>query len=129
VRPRRRECGLAAAADDAQRRAEGQTDNAIDGSGVKITCAEIARRWLAFGESTLTGVELARTDIEGWPLGLIRPENIDRIETNFQIALRRNRRCAISAPTISSRCRLQAQSGSFEEAPLENQIDRERFCR
>src|SRR5260221_10331539 len=64
-----------------------RTDNATDGSGVKITCAEIARRWLAFGETTLTGVELAQklTSKDG-PLGLILPESIDRIQTNLQIA-------------------------------------------
>ncbi len=106
-----------------------RADNAIDGSGVKITCAEIARRWLAFGESTLTGVELAQklTSKDG-PLGLIRPENIDRIETNLQIA---------HAPKSAVRdfrtdyllkvFDYNAQSGSFEEAPLENQIDRERI--
>src|SRR5713101_4168522 len=106
-----------------------RTDNAIDGSGVKITCAEIARRWLAFGESTLTGVELAQqlTSKDG-PLGLIRPENIDRIETNLQIA---------HAPKSAVRdfrtdyllkvFDYSAQSGTFEEAPLENQIDRERI--
>ena len=106
-----------------------RTDNAIDGSGVKITCAEIARRWLAFGESTLTGVELAQklTSKDG-PLGLIRPENIDRIETNLQIA---------HAPKSAVRdfrtdyllkvFDYNAQSGTFEEAPLENQIDRERI--
>jgi hypothetical protein len=105
-----------------------RTDNA-DGSGVKITCAEIARRWLAFGESTLTGGELAQklTSKDG-PLGLIRPENIDRIETNLQIA---------HAPKSAVRdfrtdyllkvFDYSAQSGTFEEAPLENQIDRERI--
>src|SRR5712671_515381 len=104
-------------------------DNALDGSGVKITCAEIARRWLAFGESTLTGVELAQklTSKDG-PLGLVRPENIDRIETNLQIA---------HAPKSAVRdfrtdyllkvFHHDAQAQLFEEAPLENQIDRDRL--
>ena len=34
-------------------------DVVIDGSGVAVTCAEIARRWLAAGELTLTGAALA----------------------------------------------------------------------
>ena len=59
-------------------------DNAIDGSA---SCAEIARRWLAIGELPLTGAELAEKLISGdGPLDLIAPENIDRIETNLQIA-------------------------------------------
>src|SRR5260370_9739452 len=57
------------------------------GGGVAITCAEIARRWLAAGDSPLTGAELAAKviSVDG-PLDLIRPENIDRIETNLQIS-------------------------------------------
>src|SRR6266581_9502618 len=106
-----------------------RADNAIDGGGVKITCAEIARRWLAFGESTLTGVELAQklTSKDG-PLGLIRPENIDRIETNLQIA---------HAPKSSVRdfrtdyllkvFRYDRDARVFAEAPMENQIDRARL--
>ena len=62
-------------------------DNAIDSKAAVITCAEIARRWLAAGDSALSGVELADKLIaKGGPLDLIGPENIDRIETNLQIA-------------------------------------------
>ncbi len=62
-------------------------DPAIDGSDVAITCAEIARRWLAAGELPLTGAALAeKLTAKDGPLDLIRPENIDRIETNLQIA-------------------------------------------
>jgi hypothetical protein len=104
-------------------------DNAIDGNGAAITCSEIARRWLAAGESPLNGVELAtRLISKDGPLDLIRPENIDRIETNLQIA---------HAPKSAIRdfrtdyllkvFRYSAQSRLFEEAPLENQIDRERI--
>ena len=62
------------------------------------------------------------------PLDLVAPENIDRIETNLQIA---------HAPKSAVRdfrtdyllkvFDYNAQSASFEEAPLENQIDRERL--
>ena len=62
-------------------------DNAIDGNGAAITCSEIARRWLAAGELPLTGAELAtRLISKDGPLDLIGTENIDRIETNLQIA-------------------------------------------
>jgi hypothetical protein len=103
-------------------------DSAIDSSGAAITCAEIAGRWLAAGEATLTGAELAKKLIaKDGPLDLIRPENIDRIETNLQIA---------HAPKSAVRdfrtdyllkvFHINASSGMFEESPLENQIDRER---
>ena len=59
---------------------------------------------------------------------MIKPENIDRIETNLQIA---------HAPKSAARdfrtdyllklFRYNAQSRKFEEAPLENQIDREKI--
>lgn len=100
------------------------------GDGVKaMTCAEIARRWLAAADLPLTGPELAAKllSAEG-PLDLIRPENVARIETNLQIA---------HAPKSAVRdfrtdyllkvFDYNAQSRRFEEAPLENQIDRERI--
>ena len=100
--------------------------NAVDGTA--ITCSEIARRWLAAGEPPLNGVELAKQLIsKDGPLDSIKPENIDRIETNLQIA---------HAPKSGVRdfrtdyllklFRYHAQSRTFEEAPLENQIDREK---
>src|ERR1700730_9921391 len=64
-----------------------KSDRAIDGSGKAITCAEIARRWLAAGDLPLTGPELVEKLLgQGGPLALVRPENIGRIETNLQIA-------------------------------------------
>jgi hypothetical protein len=94
-----------------------------------ITCAGIARRWLAAGNLALTGAVLAdRLTAADGPLDLIVPENIDRIETNLQVA---------HAPKSAVRdfrtdyllkvFRYNAPSQSFEEAPLENQIDRERI--
>ena len=56
----RRGRGLAAAADDAQRRAAGERRDAIDADGIAVTCAEIARRWLAAGEWPLTGADARR---------------------------------------------------------------------
>ena len=105
-----------------------KSDHAIGGSGA-ITCSEIARRWLAAGDSALTGAELAeKLTAKDGPLDLIRPENIDRIETNLQIAH------APKSPVRDFRTDYllkvfnnNAQTGVFEQAPLENQIDRERI--
>jgi hypothetical protein len=102
---------------------------AIDGKGATISCADIARRWLAAGDLTLTGVALAeKLTAKDGPLDLVRPENIDRIETNLQIA---------HAPKSDIRdfrtdyllkvFDYNARSRTFEEAPLENQIDRARI--
>jgi hypothetical protein len=81
------------------------------GDGTAITCAEIARRWLAIDRSALDPV---------------RPENIDRIETNLQIA---------HAPKSAVRdfrtdylmkvFKYDAASAAFVESPMEDQIDRE----
>ena len=104
-------------------------DHAIDGEAKAITCSEIARRWLAAADSPLTGGELAaKLTAKDGPLDLIGPENIDRIETNLQIA---------HAPKSAVRdfrtdyllkvFHYNAQAQLFEQAPLENQIDRERI--
>jgi hypothetical protein len=106
-----------------------KADNAIDRGGVPVTCADIARRWLASADTALIGAGLAAalTSKDG-PLGLISPENIDRIETNLQIA---------HAPKSAVRdfrtdyllkvFHYNALTKLFEEAPLENQIDRARI--
>lgn len=100
-----------------------------DSRGAGIDCAEIARRWLDAGEVSLTGAEwAARLLASNGPLDLIRPEDIDRIETSLQIA---------HAPKSAVRefrtdylmkvFRLDPKARMFEESPLENQIDRERL--
>ena len=97
--------------------------------GAALACAEIARRWLAAGEWPLTGAALAeKLTSEGGPLDLIGPANIDRIETNLQIAH------APKSPVRDFRTDYllkvfdyDARTQAFEEAPLENQIDRERI--
>jgi len=104
-------------------------DHAVDADGTSITCAEIARRWLAAADSTLSGVELAAKLLsKDGPLDSIKPENIDRIETNLQIAH------APKSPVRDFRTdyllkvfRYNAPTQTFEEAPLENQIDRDRI--
>ena len=95
----------------------------------KIACSDIARRWLAAGDLALTGAELAAKLIaKDGPLDLIDYANIDRIETNLQIA---------HAPKSAVRdfrtdyllkvFRYDPQARLFVEAPMENQIDRDRI--
>ena len=103
--------------------------SAIDGSGKVLACTEIARRWLAAGEWSLTGAALAeRLTAKDGPLELIGPDDITHIETNLQIA---------HAPKSAVRdfrtdyllkvFDYDAPSKTFIEAPMENQIDRERI--
>jgi hypothetical protein len=94
-----------------------------------LTCSEIARRWLAAGEWEAGGAELAEKLLsKNGPLDLIDTADIYRIETNMQIA---------HAPKSAIRdfrtdyllkvFDYSARSQTFEEAPLENQIDRMRI--
>jgi hypothetical protein len=98
------------------------------GGNEAITCAEIARRWLA-GESQASGAELAAglTSKDG-ALALVRPENIDRIEINLQIA-HASKSAARDFRTdyLLKLFRLDTGAGIFKEATLENQIDREKI--
>src|SRR6267378_5486272 len=97
--------------------------------GIAISCKDIAQRWLATAKWPQTGADLAiRLMSAGGPLEFVEPVDVDRIETNLQIA---------HAPKSAVRdfrtdyllkvFDYNAQSGTFEEAPLENQIDRERI--
>ena len=108
-------------------RAKGE--KAVAPGGIAMTCKTIAQRWLATAEWSETGVDLAnRLMSPGGPLEFIEPVDIDRIETNLQIA---------HAPKSAVRdfrtdylmkvFRYNAQARAFEEAPMENQIDRERI--
>jgi len=106
-----------------------RADNAIDGQGKAITCAEIARLWLASGDWPVTGAELAAklTSREG-PLDLIGPDNIDRIETNLQIShAPKSQTHDFRTDYLLKVFDYDARTKTFEEAPLENQIDRARI--
>jgi hypothetical protein len=104
-------------------------DHAVDRNGVLVTCAEIASRWLAVGDEPPASAELAKKLLsKHGPLDLIGSESIDRIETNLQIAH------APKSPLRDFRTdyllkvfRYSAQTRLYEEAPLENQIDRDRI--
>jgi hypothetical protein len=106
-----------------------KSDRAGDSDGATVGCAEIARRWLNAGESAATGAELAEklTATDG-PLDLIRPGNIDRIETNLQIAhAPKTPRHDFRTDYLLKVFHYDAQGPRFDEAPLENQIDRDRI--
>src|ERR1700733_7354301 len=94
-----------------------------------VTCAEIARRWLAAGDWPLTGAELAAklTSKDG-PLDLIGPDNIERIETNLQIvhALKSGAR-EFRTDYLLKVFDYNPSTQTFEQAALENQIDRDRI--
>jgi hypothetical protein len=97
--------------------------------GMTPACSDIARRWLATADLPLTGVELAtKLSSEDGPLDLIKPDNIDRIETNLQIAhAPKSKIRDFRTDYLLKLFHYDPQSKSFEEAPLENQIDRTRI--
>jgi len=93
------------------------------------SCSEIARRWLDTADLALTGSELAAklVDKDG-ALATIGPENIRRIETNLQIA--HAPKSAIRDFRTDYMMKVfdyHAESGTFDEAVLEDQIDRDRL--
>jgi len=96
-----------------------------DGNDASLTCRDIARRWLATASAPPTMDGLFGKD---GPLDLIADRNIERIETNLQIA---------HAPKSAVRdfrtdyllkvFDYDGEARRFVEAPLENQIDRDRI--
>jgi hypothetical protein len=100
-----------------------------DRNGVAIGCREIAGRWLAVGDVTTAGEGGLKKFIgKDGPLDLIGSENIEQIETNLQIAH------APKSPMRDFRTdyllkvfNYHSDAGNFEEAPLENQVDRDRI--
>jgi hypothetical protein len=97
------------------------------GDGDAISCAEIARRWLAAGSLVATGAELAqKLTAQDGALNLVRSENIDRIETNLQIAhAPKSNLRDFRTDYLMKVFKYNAASASFVESPLEDQIDRE----
>jgi hypothetical protein len=99
------------------------------GDGAAVSCAEIARRWLATADWTETGAALAaRLIAPGGPLELVRPANIDRIETNLQIAhAPKSRIRDFRTDYLLKVFDYDRQARIYREVPLENQVDRERI--
>jgi hypothetical protein len=104
-------------------------DHVTTRDGAAVTCAEIARRWLATADSPLTGVRLAEELLSSdGPLDLIEPDNIDLIETNLQIAhMPKSAMRDFRTDYLLKVFHFNAQNRMFEQVPLENQIDRERI--
>jgi hypothetical protein len=101
-------------------------DRAIGEAGTAITCAEIARRWLATADLRLDGPALAdKLASKDGPLDLIRPADVFRLETNIQIAhVTKSAARDFRTDYLLKVFDYSAPTEAFEEAPLENQIDR-----
>ncbi|MGN1290724.1 MAG: hypothetical protein ACI4XG_29690, partial [Bradyrhizobium sp.] len=96
-----------------------------DGNEASLSCREIARRWLATAGAPPTIDKLSGKD---GPLDLIDARNIDRIETNLQIA--HAPKSAVRDFRTDYLLKVFDYEGAakrFAEAPLENQIDRDRI--
>src|SRR5260221_45785 len=97
--------------------------------GIATSCKDIAQRWLATTKWPQTGVDFAiRLMSAGGPLEFVEPVDVDRIETNLQIA---------HAPKSAVRdfrtdylfkgvC-YKPQTRGFEETALGKQIERNRL--
>jgi hypothetical protein len=99
--------------------------------GAAISCAEIARRWLEVAEWPQDGADLAiRLMSEGGPLELIKPENIDRIETNLQIAhAPKSERRDFRTDYLLKVFNYNPRTRIYDEATLEKQFDRDRLLK
>jgi mono/diheme cytochrome c family protein len=87
----------------------------VDGKGKPISCAEIARRWLDNGNWQ----ELIRDRDDAM---------LDRIETNIQLSIApKSALHDFRSDYLLKVFKYNAATKQFEEAALENQIDRERI--
>ena len=98
-------------------------------NGAALTCATIARRWLDTANWSLTGVALAEKLMSpDGPLVSMGSDNIDRIETNLQIAhVTQSPAHEFRTDYLLKVFDYNPQTKAFEEATLEDQIDRERL--
>ncbi len=91
-----------------------------------VTCAELAKRWLSLGDAAPVTATLIA---QGGALEWITPDAIDRIELNIQVAREsadaRDPRGPGGLPDEGVPAR--SEHKTFEESPLENQIDFERL--
>ncbi|MGF6312432.1 hypothetical protein ABIB82_006586 [Bradyrhizobium sp. i1.8.4] len=96
-----------------------------NGNDASLTCREIARRWLVADIAPPTMEKLFG---KNGPLDLIDARNIDRVETNLQIA--HAPKSAVRDFRTDYLLKVFDYDGvakRFVEAPLENQIDRDRI--
>ena len=100
-----------------------------EASPASLTCASLARRWLETADWTITGAALAEklASADG-PLASVGPDNILRIETNTQIAhVTQSPAHDFRTDYLLKVFDYNPQAKRFEEATLEDQIDRERL--
>jgi hypothetical protein len=102
-------------------------DDSTTGSR-EIACSEIARRWLEAADDKLSGGLLAASLMSAsGPLALVRPANVDRIEFNLQIGhVAKSAAHDFRTDYLLKVFRRDSVDARFVEAPLENQIDRDR---
>lgn len=93
------------------------------------SCADLARRWLAAGKLAAGGAEFAAALVApGGPLADIARGQIDRIETNLQIAhVPKSATSAFRTDYLMKLFRFDRDTKTFVEAPLENQLDARRL--
>jgi hypothetical protein len=101
----------------------------LPGRGAPLTCKDIASGWLASRNWPQAGADLAKRLVApGGPLQSIEPADIDRIETNLQIAhAPKSADSDFRTDYLFKVFRYNSENRTFEEAPLENQIDRDRL--
>lgn len=91
-------------------------------------CQELARRWIAAGNSGKRGQDLARLLMaDGGALASVAPSQIDRIETNIQVTRAPSKvleQFGGNAEYMLHIFKWDAATRSFSRARLENQIDR-----
>jgi hypothetical protein len=99
------------------------------GDRATVTCAEVARRWLATADLQLDGSALAdKLVAKDGPLELIEPADVFRLETNIQIAhVTKSATQDFRTDYLLKVFDYSAQTRAFEQVPLENQIDRARI--
>lgn len=92
-------------------------------------CADVARRWLAMRSKTQTGAALVSrlTQMDG-PLALLLPSQLIRIELNLQVGHQpKSETDAFRTDYLMKVFRYDRTTRRFDEAPLENQINRDRI--
>lgn len=96
-------------------------------AGANVTCAELARRWLALADQPPVSEQAETLTAKGGALEWISRDAIDRIEINVQIA-----RASADANDFEGRADylmkvFRFDGLNFVESPMENQIDAARI--
>ncbi|WP_441228096.1 hypothetical protein AB7813_11855 [Tardiphaga sp. 20_F10_N6_6] len=102
---------------------------AKDLNDASVTCADLAGRWLDSPSFTETGAARADRLLKpDGPLATITAAHVDRVETNLQIVHRpKSETQEFRTDYLQKVFRFDATVKQFREAPMENQIDRDRL--